>query len=186
MTTGTEKRTGMRKAVIQLSVVAAYLGAIVAANLITTHYAKLGHPEVSVYTAFGLIAFDFVARDLLHDVWQGRQRWIGLLALVTAGSVVSYLVNPDSARIALASTAAFATAFALDTLVYSLVHRLPWLERSNISNVFAAIGDSAVFVAIAFPGPFLFAVFFGQVTAKIAGGIVFSLVFQRLRAQTVA
>lgn len=164
----------------RIAVVLGYLAAIVGANLITTHYAKIGHPEVSVYTAFGLIAFDFVARDLLHDAWQGRERWLKLGALVLAGSAISYFVNPDSARIAIASSAAFATAFVIDTLVYQGVHRLPWLQRSNISNIFASVADSVVFCAIAFPGPFLFAVAFGQTTAKIAGGIVFSLLFLRL------
>ena len=38
----------------------------------------------------------------------------------------------------------------------------------------------AVFVAIAFPGGFLFAVAFGQFTAKVAGGVVFSLLLDRL------
>jgi hypothetical protein len=36
----------------RLALIPLYLAAIVAANLITTHYAKIGHPEVSIYTAF--------------------------------------------------------------------------------------------------------------------------------------
>ena len=162
--------------------VAGYLAAITAANLITTEAAKNGHPEVSVYTAFGLVAFDFVARDFLHDAWQGRRRWLYLGLLVAAGSGLSFLLNQDSATIGLASCAAFATAFTVDTVVYHLARNHPWLVRSNVSNIAGAIVDSAVFVAIAFPGGFLFAVAFGQATAKIAGGLVFSMALARHRA----
>ena len=163
-----------------------YLAAITAANLITTHYAGLGHPEVSVYTALGLVALDLVVRDQLHDLWPTPlRRWVGLGALIVAGSAISYAVNRDAATIAVASCAAFAAAFTVDSLVYELGRhrRWPWLERSNASNVVAAAVDSVVFVALAFPG-FLFLVAFGQFTAKVAGGVIFSLVLARQKAQT--
>ena len=171
------KQKNMRNALA----VAGYLAAITAANLITTAAAAAGHPEASIYTAFGLVAFDFVARDFLHDAWQGRRRWAYLGLLVLAGSALSYLLNQDSATIGIASCAAFASAFTVDTVVYQLAGRHEWLIRSNVSNIAGAIVDSVVFVAIAFPG-FLFAVAFGQMTAKIAGGLVFSILLARHRA----
>jgi uncharacterized PurR-regulated membrane protein YhhQ (DUF165 family) len=152
------------------------LVAVTAANLITT---EVG-PEASVYTAFFLIAADFVARDLIHD-YAGRRRWIILGSLIVAGSAISYAINSDAAQIAKASAAAFGAALVVDTLIYQLVHRRPWLERSNISNVFAAAVDSAVFVAVAFPGAFLWDIAFGQLTAKVAGGVLFSIALLRLR-----
>lgn len=160
---------------------AGYLVAITAANLITTHFAGQGHPEVSIYTALGLVAFDLVARDRLHDLW-GEHRWRYLAALIFAGSAISYLINRDqaTATIAIASCVAFAAALSVDTLVYEIGrHRhWAWLERSNASNVAAAVVDSVVFVWLAFPG-FLFAVAFGQFTAKVAGGVIFSLLLAR-------
>ncbi len=155
---------------------ALYLAAIVAANLITTHYAKEGHPEVSVYTAFSLVAFDFVVRDVLHDWYRGRTRLLVLGTLIVAGAVLSYLANPDSALIAQWSAIAFAAAMTVDGIVYHALRRLPWAERSNASNIAGAIVDSWVFCAgVGFP----FIVAFGQVTAKIAGGAVFVLALDR-------
>jgi uncharacterized PurR-regulated membrane protein YhhQ (DUF165 family) len=158
-----------------------YLVAITAANLITAHFAQRGHPEVSIYTAFGLVAFDFVARDRLHDAW-GPRRWPYLGLLILAGSAVSYAITRDAAtaQIAIASCAAFAAALTVDSVVYELAARAgwQWLERSNASNIAGATVDSVVFVAVAFPG-FLFAVAFGQFAAKVAGGLIFSLVLSR-------
>lgn len=158
--------------------IVAYLAAIVAANLITTHYAAEGHPEVSVYTAFVLVAFDFVARDVLHEWYSGNRRVIVLGSLIAAGSLLSYLANPDSAEIAKWSAIAFACAMTADTLVYHLMRpRFDWLERSNGSNIVGAAVDSAVFCyGVSFP----FIVAFGQFTAKVAGGALFSLLLVRV------
>jgi len=158
-------------------VIALYLSAIVAANLITTAGVRAGHPEVSVYTAFALVAFDLVARDLLHDWFTGRRRLAVLGALIAAGSALSYIANPDSAEIAKWSALAFAAAMIADGLVYHAARRLPWIERSNASNIAGAIVDSAVFcAALGFP----FYIAFGQTTAKIAGGLVFALLLERV------
>lgn len=161
----------------RLLLIPLYLAAIVAANLITTHYAKIGHPEVSVYTAFVAVAFDLVCRDVLHDWYAGRKRLLLLGGLIAAGSVLSYLANPDSIEIAKWSAIAFAAAMTVDTIVYQIVHRMPWAERSNLSNIAGAAVDSAVFCAgLGFP----FIVAFGQFTAKVAGGVLFVLLLERL------
>lgn len=153
-----------------------YLAAIVAANLTLTHYAAQGHPEVSVYIAFVLVALDLVVRDVLHDWYAGRRRMLLLGGLILAGSVLSYLANPDSAEIAKWSALAFAAAMTVDTIVYQAVHHWPWAERSNLSNIAAAATDSAVFCAgLGFP----FVVAFGQFTAKVAGGVLFVLLLER-------
>lgn len=157
--------------------VALYLAAIIAANLTTTHYAAEGHPEVSVYTAFAFVALDLVVRDILHDWFTGRRRLLVLGLLVAAGSVLSYVANPDSAAVAKWSAIAFAAAMTVDGVVYHAARRLPWVERSNVSNIAGAVTDSAVFcAALGFP----FVVAFGQVTAKVAGGVLFALVLERV------
>ncbi len=161
---------------MRLLIIPLYLAAIVAANLITTHYAGEGHPEVSVYTAFGLVAFDLVARDLLHDWYRGSTRWAVLGSLIAAGSLLAYIANPDSEEIAKWSAIAFACAMTVDSLVYHAVRHWPWAERSNVSNIAGAATDSAVFCAgLSFP----FIVAFGQFTAKVAGGVVFVLILER-------
>ena len=153
------------------------LAAVAAANLLATHFVSIGHPEYTAYTAAALVPIAFVVRDRLHDRWE-RARVAKLGALIAAGGVIAYLCNPDSQTIAIASCAAFAASEAFDALVYHLTRRHPWLIRSNASNFVGACVDSAVFVALAFPG-FLFAVAFGQATAKVAGGIVSSVVLAR-------
>lgn len=151
-----------------------YLAAIVAANLIVTEHG----PSVAAYTAFALIGLDLVLRDYLHDLWGGRIPPI--LLLIVAGSVISYLLNQDAARVAMASAVAFAAAFTVDWLVYDRLHRRPWLERSNWSNVAGGAVDSIVFLPLAFggwPWQAMFALF----TAKVAGGVIVSLAAQRAK-----
>jgi uncharacterized PurR-regulated membrane protein YhhQ (DUF165 family) len=167
----------------RLALIPIYLVAIVAANLTITHYAKLGHPEVSIYIAFVAVALDLVVRDLLHDWYTGRRRVLLLGGLIAAGSLLSYLANPDSVEVAKWSAIAFAAAMTTDTIVYQAVHRMPWAERSNLSNIAGAAVDSAVFCyGLSFP----FIVAFGQFTAKVAGGVLFVLLLERLaRRRTV-
>lgn len=165
--------------------VGVYLAAIVAANWSVAHWG----PSAAVYNAFLLIALDLVCRDRLHDAWRGKWLWPRLAALVVAGSALSYggsvalgiNAGPFASvgEIAVASCAAFAVAFTLDVGVYQWARRLPWLERSNLSNVAGAAGDSMVFQTLAFGWSFPF--IFAQFVAKVAGGLVWSLILGRLK-----
>ncbi len=161
-------------------VVLLYLAAIVAANLSTTHFG----PEASVVNAFLFIGLNFTARDVLHDSWQ-QHRALRMGTLIVAGGVISYAVNADAARIALASCVAFTAAEAVDYAVYTLRLHAPWLERSNESNVASSAVDSIVFPAIAFGSPLLWLIVFGQFTAKVAGGFVWSLLLRSMRRRPV-
>lgn len=157
-------------------IVAAYLLAIVAANLSIAHFG----PEASIYNAFVFVGFDLVARDRLHDRWRSR-RWMALL--IAAGSALSYVASllagsgPLAGRIALASFFAFALASVADAVVYHARRRTPWLERANISNVVAAAVDSILFPTLAF-GVLLWPIIFGQFVAKVAGGSIWSLLIR--------
>jgi uncharacterized PurR-regulated membrane protein YhhQ (DUF165 family) len=163
------------------ALVAAYLAAIVAANLSSAHFG----PEASIYNAFLLIGLTLTVRDRLHDAWRGR-RLRNMALLIAGGSALSYLASlglADEAlpadvvgRIALASCAAFASSETLDALLYHRLRRRPWLERANTSNLLSAAVDSAVFVSVAFG--WSWAIVFGQACAKVAGGFVYSLVLR--------
>lgn len=165
--------------------VGVYLAAIVLANWSVAHWG----PRAAVYNAFLLIALDLVCRDRLHDAWRGKWLWPRLGALVAAGSVISYGASvalginagpfASVGEIAVASCAAFAVAFTLDALVYQWARRSPWLERSNLSNIAGAAGDSVVFQTAAFGWSFPF--IFAQFVAKVAGGLVWSLVIDRTK-----
>lgn len=174
------------------ALIASYLGAIVAANLTLAQWGR-DHPEVALYNGFVFIGLDLVARDSLHDAWHHHLA-SRMASLIAAGSAVSYLAGlwigsgPDVGRIALASCVAFAATATADTLVYQRMGAHEWLERINGSNIAAAAVDSLVFVGliaymdVAFghgPG-FPLAIAFGLFTAKVAGGVVWSLLLWRL------
>jgi len=168
----------MRRTTIALC--AAYLAAIVAANLSVTHWG----PQAVIYNAFLFIGLDLTCRDRLHDIWRGRLiRNMSLL--IAAGSGLSYLVNRDSGRIALASCIAFGAAAVTDSLVYQRLRNNSWYERANQSNLASAAMDSIIFPWIAF-GAFLWPIVFGQFCAKVAGGVVWSFVLRKANDSEMA
>ena len=115
---------------MRVALVAAYLAAIVAANLSVEHWG----PEATVYNAFLFIGLDLTARDRLHDLWR-TNLLAKMAALILAGSALSYLVNRDTARIALASCVAFGAAAIVDASAYHLLRHRTWYERVNQSNL---------------------------------------------------
>jgi uncharacterized PurR-regulated membrane protein YhhQ (DUF165 family) len=149
-----------------------YLAAVVLANWSVSHYG----PRAAVYNAFLLIGLDLVARDRLHDAWRGKWLWPRMAALIAAGSALSYFAFGADGRIAVASCVAFAIAATLDAILYHLAAASPWLERSNISNIGGAAADSIAFQTIAFG--WSFPLIFAQFTAKVAGGLCWSLILK--------
>ena len=154
-----------------------YVTAAASANLLATHFG----PAVVPFTSFALIGFVMVTRDALHDAWQGRNLTLRLGLLIALGSLLSYLINADAARIALASAVAFGASETVNGVVYQpmLTRGVPWLARVNAGNLPNAITDSVLFVGLAFG--LLWWVIAAQVLAKVAGGFVWSLVIGRWR-----
>lgn len=161
--------------------IALYLIAIVIANLSVTQFG----PSVTILNAFLFIGLDLTTRDYLHDRWQGRGLWLKMLALIAAGSLLSYALNVNAGPIALASFVAFAGAGAADTLMYWLLGDRAKLVKINGSNVVSAAVDSLIFPILAFGFPILWWVVFGQFAAKVAGGFIWSLVLSRLSSRPV-
>ena len=147
--------------------IAAYLAAVVAANLSVTFFGPASAPV----NALLFIGLDLTARDRLHAAWAGRGlKWkMGLLILL--GSLLSALLNPASARVSAASAVAFLAAGATDSLVY---HRTGSVRRSNLAG--AAV-DSLLFAPLAFGGvlPLVCA---GQFGAKVLGGELWARVLR--------
>lgn len=153
-----------------------YVFAIVLANGLVTTY---GQPAL-VVTAFVLIPFDLVVRDLLQDRWQGRYMWWGWMAvLVLGGSLISYFTTVASERIAVASMTAFVLTGALDAMTYQWAIRLGRLFRINFATLIAAFTDSIVFALLAFDDVDNWLVV-SQAGSKILGGVVWSLLLYRL------
>jgi hypothetical protein len=156
--------------------IALYLVAIVLANLSVATFG----PASTIVNAFLFIGLDLTSRDKLHEAWNGSYLWPKMLALIAAGSALSFLLNRDAGPIALASFAAFLAAGLVDAVVYHFLHGKAWLIKVNGSNVFSALADSLVFPTVAF-GSFLPLIVLGQFAAKVAGGFVWSLVLSQLR-----
>jgi uncharacterized PurR-regulated membrane protein YhhQ (DUF165 family) len=152
--------------------VALYIAAMTAANLSVAAFG----PWVSPINAFLLIGLDLSLRDRLHDAWNGSVWKMG--ALIAIASLASFVLNPASGKIALASFIAFAVSSLVDWAVYALMRRKPFLARSNGSNVAGAAVDSLLFPTLAF-GAFLPSIVALQFAAKVAGGFAWSLLLRK-------
>jgi hypothetical protein len=161
---------------VTIILVSLYLAAIVAANLSLAYFGPVSAP----INAFLFIGLDLTTRDALHDRWQGRRLPAYMTALVVAGSLLSWMLNRDAGRIALASALSFGIAFTADALVYQRARRRPWLQRVNASNLTAAALDSLVFPLIAFGG-LNWRLTGALFVAKVAGGFLWSLLLARFR-----
>ena len=146
-----------------------YVIALVAANLLV---AWLG-PWFSPINAFVLIGLDLSLRDKLHEQWRNDKLLLKMSTLIIVASVISFVCNPASGSIALASFLAFGFAMAADALTYHFLRNKTWMMRSNGSNVAGAAVDSIVFPTIAFGG-LMPGIVFLQFLAKIFGGFLWS------------
>lgn len=154
------------------------LAAIVVANLVVNHYG----PSSTPYVAFALIGFDIVGRDRLHLDLNGPARWLSIGILIALGSALTYLLNQGAGPVALASVTAFAAAMVVDTAIFAAAAPLDAHRRVNVSNAGAAAADTLIFFAVAFGlGAIPFILIFGQWTAKVAGGALWSLLVVRER-----
>lgn len=157
--------------------IALYLGAAVVANLVIARFG----PGMAIPVAFLFIGLDLTARDGLHEAWHHHGLWWKMALLIGAGSLLSWVVNREAGRIAMASFAAFACAGVADALVYSLLFRHKRIVKINGSNVVSAAVDSFVFPALAFGFPLLWPVMLGQFAAKVGGGFLWSLILRGRR-----
>lgn len=123
---------------------ALYVGAIVAANVLT---ANLGLVPVG----FGLLAtagtyaagFALLARDFVQR--HAGIRWA--LSAVIVGIVLSWFLATPA--LALASAAAFACAELVDTALFTIVRRRGFIRAALLSCMASAPIDTFVFLAIA-------------------------------------
>jgi len=142
-----------------------YIVGLVVANLLVAHFG----PWFSIINAFVLIGLDLTLRDKIHELWQGK--WMPIGGLIVTASVISYLLNPASGMIALASFVAFSVAMLIDTIVYYYLSHKSWIIKSNGSNIAGALADSIIFPTIAF-GVLMPEIVLMQFLAKVFGGAI--------------
>jgi uncharacterized PurR-regulated membrane protein YhhQ (DUF165 family) len=157
-----------------------YLSAIVLANLSSAHFG----PSASIWNAFLLIGLTLSTRDRLHEQWGSKVKQ-RMFLLILAGGLLSYLINQGAGKIAVASCVAFAVSETLDAILYGLMHRHPYLLKSNTSNILGAATDSLIFPTLAFGG-LMWPIVIGQFVAKTLGGLIWSLILQPRKAHTWA
>lgn len=157
------------------ALVALFLAAIVAANLLVTHYVAT-FPGIIYLNAFWLIGLDFVTRDRLADFW-GTSRWLKMGLLILAGGALSYWLNDAAAKVAIASTVSFAAAEIGEAVFYHLFRKRPWLERAPKAAIVAAAIDSLVFPTMVFG--FDFTTSFTQFAVKLGGAAFWAIVVLR-------
>ena len=148
-----------------------YLAAIILANLSSAYFGA----SASIFNAFLFIGLDLTSRDKLHDAWRGNGLTLKMGTLILTGSILSYIINHNAGRIAVASFLAFSAAAITDTVIYQLLHKKSYLVKVNGSNVFSAAVDSLVFPTVAFGG-FLPWITLGQFAAKMLGGFLWSFI----------
>ena len=122
--------------VSSVAAVAMFLGAVVAANMAVAAYGQLA----LVFTAWVVIPFDMLTRDLLHEKWRGDRLALRMGSLVLTGGLITVAINHASWRIAIASCVAFAMAMTVNSLVFErLIHRSRFV-RMTASNAAALLG----------------------------------------------
>lgn len=156
-----------------------YLGAIIPANLLV---AWLG-PAVTIPSAFIFIGLDLTSRDRLHEKWQHRHLALKMGLLIAAGSLISWLINREAGRIAVASLLAFAAAGITDTVSYHLLRHKNQMIKINGSNALSGAVDSILFPTLAF-GQLLPWIVVGQFIAKVLGGFFWMFILRKLKTST--
>lgn len=143
----------------------AYAFAMTVANLLIVNFGVWMSP----INSFLLIGLTLVLRDWLHirlKAWQ-------MGCLIFASGLITYVLNPAAAQIAIASSVSFTIAALVDWIVF-IKTTGSWFKRSNISNVASSAVDSVAFPTIAF-GVLMPEIVLAQFVAKIAGGYIWSV-----------
>ena len=156
------------------ALITAWIAAIVIAN---NNIVWFG-PKISILNAFFLIGLSITTRDSLHNLWHGKSFHLKMGALIVAGGLISYLTQPATGRIAMASITAFMACSLVDTFIYQKLFKLNQFKKTNGSNVAAAAVDSVLFPVLAFGGFPIF-IILGQFFAKIFGGMIWSIIIQK-------
>jgi uncharacterized PurR-regulated membrane protein YhhQ (DUF165 family) len=156
--------------------IAVYLAAIVLANLAV---ALIG-PSSTTVVAFLFIGLDLTIRDKLHEQWTHNLKR-NMTLLILSGAVLSFLLNHNAFRVALASFVAFALSEATKAVGYHMLRDKSHMTRVNLANVAASFVDSVLFPTIAF-GVILPWAITGQFIAKVFGGYIWTLLINRRQA----
>jgi hypothetical protein len=143
-----------------------YLAAFILSNYIVLWFGSVG----LIFTALFLIPFDFVMRCIFHETWKGFELIAKMLLLVICASIITYLINQDTGKIAVASIIGFSGAQLIAGLFYQLTIKQKYFIKVNGSDALGIIFDSIAFQLFAF-GLIDWKIFLSQFFLKVAGGL---------------
>lgn len=159
----------------------AYLATIPAANLAVEHFGA--QPVGFGYLAPAGVYFvglALVLRDLLREA-AGRA---AVVAAIVAGAGLSWWLSDPA--LAVASTAAFVVAEAMDFAVYEPLRERGLLTAMLASNAVGLLADSLIFLWLAFGGfAFLPGQLLGKAWMTLAAVSVIAVLRRRTAAVTV-
>jgi uncharacterized PurR-regulated membrane protein YhhQ (DUF165 family) len=146
-----------------------YAAAIILANLSVATFG----PAVTPINAFVLIGLDLALRNWLSL----RMTRASMASMILGTGMVSYLINPASGMIAVASGVAFTVASLADWWTFNTVSGA-WLKRNFAGNSVGALVDSVLFPTIAF-GALMPVIVVAQFVAKVSGGAVWGYLINK-------
>lgn len=150
-----------------------YIIAICLANYSVYFFGPVSMP----FNAFLLIGLDLALRDQIHD----RYGFVATACLSLAASLLSFLINPAAASIAVAGSVAFFCASLADGSIYQAMRGRGYMLRTNTSNTAGALADSVIFPTLAF-GVLMPEIIAAQFIAKSFGGFVWSIILKKSEA----
>ncbi|MFD4639406.1 VUT family protein [Lentzea sp. NPDC058436] len=126
---------------ILLLTVAAYVGTVLLANIVTSQFGLIAAGfgllvPAGTYTA----ALALSLRDAVQEFAGRSWVWVG----IATGTILSVLVADG--RIALASGAAFALSEFLDMVVYTRLRERSWRLALVSSNAVGSVADTVLFL----------------------------------------
>ena len=146
-----------------------YASAIILANLLVAQFG----PSITPLNAFFLIGLDLALRNYLAlslKTWQ-------MAVMILGTGLLSYLINPASGMIAVASGVAFTAAALADWATFNSVTGA-WMKRNFAGNSVGALVDSIAFPTLAF-GSLMPVIVLAQFAAKVAGGTAWGYLIQK-------
>ncbi len=163
--------------VLKISV---YLLAFVIANFVVLWFGSNG----LIFTALFLIPFDFVMRCVFHETWKGFELIAKMFILVLVAGVITYLINHETHKIAVASIIGFTAAQIFAGFMYQISIKKSYLLKVNTSDAIGIIVDSISFQLFAF-GTVNWYIFSSQFMLKIIGGLFwYWVIFVKLKLNT--
>lgn len=154
-----------------------YIGAIVAANILSAHFGLVPVGFGLVVTAGTYAAgFALLSRDFVHNYLGMR----GVLLGMAAGVAISWFWATPA--LAVASAVAFLVAEVADLMVFLLIRPRGFARAALVSNIVSAPVDTVLFLWIA-GFPLVFESIVGQMVGKIVWATVLPLaIFVAVRA----